>query len=231
MSTIDRRKPETLPPLEAGQRLDQGTFHERYEAMPPDTRAELIGGIVHMPSPLSPDHARFNSPIGAWLEYYAESAPGIEVLVNASTLLDKRGETQPDVLLRIVDECGGQSQDQGRYIVGGPELVVEIARSSRRIDLGPKKDDYERAGVREYIVFELDPDRIHWFIRRGGRFEPLMPGSDGVYRSEVFPGLWLDPEAIDSRNGARIRAMVDRGRATPEHAAFVDRLARPGGQA
>lgn len=44
MSTTERR---TLPPLVAGQRLDRATFHERYEAMPPDTWAELMGG----PSP------------------------------------------------------------------------------------------------------------------------------------------------------------------------------------
>ena len=52
MSTVDRPKARTLPPLVAGQQLDQPTFHERYEAMPPETRAELVGGVVYMPSPL-----------------------------------------------------------------------------------------------------------------------------------------------------------------------------------
>ena len=42
----------------AGQILDQPTFHERYEAMPPSTRAELVGGVVQMPSPLRSDHGR-----------------------------------------------------------------------------------------------------------------------------------------------------------------------------
>ncbi len=46
MSTVERAKC-TLPPLEAGQRLDQPTFHERYQAMPPNTRAELVGGVVY----------------------------------------------------------------------------------------------------------------------------------------------------------------------------------------
>ena len=57
MSTIDRSTPVASPPLVAGQRLDRVTFHERYERMPPNTRAELIGGVVYMPSPLSYDHA------------------------------------------------------------------------------------------------------------------------------------------------------------------------------
>jgi hypothetical protein len=56
MSTIDRRDSRVLPPLEAGQRLDQPTFHARYEAMPPEIRAELIDGIGHMPSPMRGDH-------------------------------------------------------------------------------------------------------------------------------------------------------------------------------
>ena len=48
MSTIDRPKPGTVPPLVAGQRLDRVTFHERYEAMPPSTRAELIGACIQV---------------------------------------------------------------------------------------------------------------------------------------------------------------------------------------
>ena len=39
-----------------------------------------------------------------------------------------------------------------------PELIVEVASSSRKIDLGPKFEDYRRAGVREYVVVTIDPD-------------------------------------------------------------------------
>ena len=224
MSTIDRPKTGTLPPLVGGQRLDRATFHERYEAMPPSTRAELIGGVVHMPSPLSNDHAESSVPPVIWLDHYIEFTPGLRMALNASTLLDDAGEPQPDVTMRIPAELGGQSRIEGGYITGAPELVIEIARSSRRTDLGPKKADYERAGVLEYVVFELDPDRVHWFIRRGERFEPLRPGPDGLYRSEVFPGVWLDPVALLAGDRTRVRAAVDRGLATPEHAAFVARL-------
>jgi hypothetical protein len=38
--------------LMEGQDLDQPTFHALYEAMPPGTRAELIDGVVYMPSPV-----------------------------------------------------------------------------------------------------------------------------------------------------------------------------------
>src|SRR4051812_12769443 len=122
MSTLDRPQTTTLPPLVAGQRLDRATFHARYEAMPPQTRAELIGGVVHMPSPLSFDHGDENVPLVIWLDYYAENTPGIRQSLNASTLLDDQAEPQPDLSLRILPECGGQVRHEGGYIVGGPEL-------------------------------------------------------------------------------------------------------------
>ncbi|HEV3166002.1 MAG TPA: Uma2 family endonuclease [Isosphaeraceae bacterium] len=225
MSTINRPQTGTLPPLIAGQRLDRATFHERYEAMPTDTRAELIGGVVHMPSPMSVDHGDNNVPLVVWLDRYAESTPGVRANINSTLLLDELGEPQPDASLRITAECGGQAHIERDYLAGAPELVVEIARSSRHIDLGAKKDDYERAGVCEYIVVELDPNKVHLFIRRGDQFAGQEPGPDGLFRSEVFPGLWLDAEALFAEDRARIRAALEQSMATAEHANFVARLA------
>ena len=220
MSTV------ATPPLVAGERLDAATFHDRYAAMPPSTRAELIGGVVYMPSPLYPDHAAEGFAVGAWLGYYAARTRGLVGADNASTRLDRAGEVQPDFSLRIRPELGGRTTTAREFISGGPELVVEVARSSRKIDLGPKKDDYERAGVREYLVVALDPDEVFWFVLRGGRFERMPVGENGLYRSEVFPGLWLDPSALLAEDLARLVAVVDLGAATPEHAAFVARLDR-----
>ncbi len=105
------------------------------------------------------------------------------------------GEPQPDRHLRIPSERGGQSRVVGGYVTGPPELIAEVARSSRPFDLGDKKDDYEQAGVLEYLFVGLEPEEIRWFTRREGRFVDMTPGEDGLYCSEVFPGLWLDPLA------------------------------------
>ncbi len=77
----------------------------------------------------------------------------------------------------------------------------------------------------EYLVVELDPNRIHWFIHRGERFGQLRPGPDGIYRSKAFPGLWLDPEALFAQDLDRLIEVLDQGLATPEHSAFVQKLA------
>ena len=66
---------------------------------------------------------------------------------------------------------------------------------------------------------------MHWFIRRGDRFEDLSPGADGIYRSEEFPGLWLDPDALLNEDLDRLSEVLEQGLATPEHADFVAKLA------
>ncbi len=228
MSTVDRPQPRVLPPLEAGQRLDQPTFHERYAAMPEGTWAELVGGVVYMASPLSDEHGDVDhaSRLGRSTPRFT---PGLEA-TNVSTILGETPRSSPISQLRIPEELGGLARVVDGYVIGPPELVIEIGKSSRSYDLGAKKDDYEKAGVLEYLFVGIEPDEVRWFVRRDGRFEEMAPGEDGIYRSEVFPGLWLDPKALFDEDLDGLIAALERGLATPEHAAFVAELAdaRPG---
>ncbi len=231
MSTVERApsKPtRILPPLEAGQHLDQPTFHERYEAMPEETWAELVGGVVYMPSPVRSEHGDYDEVVALWTATYRRATKGLRGGRNSTVILDISGECQPDGQLRIPQALGGQTRIEAGFIVGAPELAIEISRTSRYYDLNQKKADYERGGVLEYVVFELDPDQVHWFIRRGDHFEDLPPGPDGIYRSEVFPGLWLDPGAFYAEDLDRLIEVLNQGLATPEHARFAERLLRGG---
>ena len=211
--------------LVEGQRLDQPTFHALYQAMPPGTRAELIDGVVHMPSPVGRAHGRAHVPVIVWLGYYAEITRGVEVLDNATTILGWKSEPQPDALLRILSEWGGRSHDEQGFIGGPPELVVEVSKATRFVDLGPKLDDYERAGVLEYVVRAIEPDEIYWYVQEQGALVRRAADEDGWYRSTVFPGLWLDPVALLNGDTRQLRAVVDVGSATAEHAAFLAGLA------
>jgi Uma2 family endonuclease len=230
MSIVERAKLKTLiPPLTAGQCLDQPTFHERYEAMPPETRAELVGGVVYMPSPMRLDHGGTSRIVAFWFGHYQWKTVGVTGADGATVMLDPLGEPQPDHFLRIPAELGGQTfVDEHGYLARAPELILEVARSSRSYDLNQKKIDYERAGVREYVVVELEPDSVHWFVRRRKRFQALRPGRDGIYRSEVFTGLWLDADALFAEDLDRLMLVLDQGLATHEYAAFAAKLAAAG---
>jgi Uma2 family endonuclease len=133
---------------------------------------------------------------------------------------------QPDVYLRILPECGGQSSDGPRFSNGAPELAVEICLTSTEVDFGPKLRLYQRAGVREYITVELLPKRIVWRVLQNNAYQAIQPDADGVMRSIVFPGLWLDVDAFWRNDGARMLATLEAGLATPEHGEFVARLRR-----
>jgi Uma2 family endonuclease len=222
MSTIQRT---TAPPLEAGQRLDRREFHDRYDAMPPGTKAELVKGFVVMPSPVGSRHGPTCLNVAVWLGTYKIRTPGTQASDNATTILGDDAEFQPDCWLRILPAKGGQTHDVGKFVAGAPELIVEVADSSKAFDLGDKLAEYERAGTLEYVVFALDPDEVFWHVRRGDRLVRVEPQADGLFRSTAFPGLWLDPVAFFGDDGLALLATLDRGLATAEHADFVAELA------
>jgi Uma2 family endonuclease len=216
-----------IPPLEAGDHLDQKTFHRRYEAMPEHFRAELIGGVVYMASPLKRSHATTQAECMRWLLTYNHATPGTEVPDGASVILGERSELQPDACLIIAPEKHGATRDVDEYYVGPPELIVEVASSSESYDLHSKKADYEHGGVQEYVVVLIRQSKVVWFALRNGKYVELTPDASGIIRSEVFPGLWLDPVALLKRDATRVLAVVQQGFATPEHTAFVEKLNRP----
>lgn len=59
---------------------------------------------------------------------------------NPTVRLDLDNEPQPDGVLLMTEEVGGQTRiSEDDYIEGAPELIVEIAASSAAIDLTDKK--------------------------------------------------------------------------------------------
>jgi Uma2 family endonuclease len=216
--------PAGVPPLVHGARMKQPEFHRRYLEYPEDEKWELVGGIVYMASPLSLDHSHYDEEIGYALGTYRRATPGVEILRNATAILGEESEPQPDIGLRILPDYGGQSRTVRNYVKGPPELLVEVAHSTRALDLNQKRADYHRAGVLEYLVICTEPRELHWFDFQTAR--SLRPGRKGIYRSRVFPGLWIDGPALLELNSSRIVEVVRQGIASPAHAAFVRRLER-----
>ena len=234
MSTILNRPSVTSPTersskpideLHSGDRMTREEFHCLYEQTPKHFKAELIGGIVYVASPLSRRHGRSHSLMNYVLVTYEGRTPGVETLDNTTTFLAEDSEPQPDLSLRVKPDHGGQSQNSADddYVVGAPELVIEVAHSSKSIDLHAKRNDYARHVVKEYVVWIVKDGIFFWFDLRENVERPLRP--ENIIESFMFPGLWLDGPAVLAENHARLTATLEAGLATPEHAAFVKRLA------
>jgi Uma2 family endonuclease len=213
-----------VPPLENGDQLTRPEFERRYEAMSHLKKAELIEGVVYMPSPVRHEgHGRQHSALNGWLMVYMASTPGVETSDNATVRLDLDNEPQPDLLLRIA--YGGQSRVAGDgFIEGAPELVAEIASSSVAYDLHQKLTVYRRHGVREYVVWRVSEEAMDWFVLHDGRYDRLPLHAEGVYKSEVFPGLWLDAAAMLRGDLAAVLTVLGEGIASPEHKEFIATL-------
>jgi hypothetical protein len=221
---------ESIPPLRNGDHLDRVEFERRYNAMPQVNKAELIEGVVFMPSPVTMDnHGEQHFNLITWLGVYRIHTPGVRGADNATVRLDMDNEPQPDALLLIEPQRGGRTTRASGYVVGGPELACEVAASTVSIDRNAKLNAYRRNGVREYILWRVEDNAIDWFALRGGQYVQLPVGADGIVRSEVFPGLWLDVTALLADDLARVQALLLQGIASPEHAAFVASLIPPSG--
>jgi Uma2 family endonuclease len=215
-----------LPLLENGDHLTREEFERRYDAMPDLKKAELLEGIVYMGSPVRIDHhGRPHGHASAWIFTYEGHTPGVIAGDNSSVRLDDDSMPQPDFCLFIDPARGGQARvSEDGYVEGGPELVVEVSASTVSIDLHTKLRVYRRNNVREYVVWRVLDRAIDWFVLREGEYVKLSPGPDGIYRSEVFPGLWLDPKALLAKNLAGVLGVLAQGLATAEHTDFVTRL-------
>ena len=214
----------TPPPLESGDRLSRREFERRYEARPDLKKAELIEGVVHMPSPVHhASHSKPHAHLIGWLVAYCAATPGVDLDDNVTVRLDQINEVQPDALLRL--ETGQSRISADDYIEGAPELVAEIASSSAAIDLHRKLRVYLRSGVQEYLVWRTLDGQLDWFELREDEYVPLLPDEAGVIRSQVFPGLWLNVNALLDSKLAEALATLQLGLQSPEHAAFIAQLA------
>lgn len=217
---------QQVSPLENGDRLTRTEFERRYAAMPHLKKAELIEGVVYIPAALRfRSHGAPHGNLIIWLGNYKVFTTGTELADNSTVRLDLDNDPQPDVTLFIEPECGGQVRiSEDDYIEGAPELIAEVAASSATYDLGDKKKAYRRNGVREYIVWQVFENKLDWFILEGDDYVLLPRDETGILRSRVFPGLWLAVEALLKNDMQTVLATLQRGIASPDHAAFIQSL-------
>ena len=213
-------------PLETGDRLTRAEFEERYSGMAHVKKAELIEGVVYMPSPVRfTTHGQPHGYIMGWLAVYCAATPFVTFGDNTTVRLDIDNEPQPDALLRLAEEAGGASLvDEDGYIAGPPELIIEVAGSSAAYDLFDKKNAFRRNGVREYLVWQTYSERVDWFVLLEGRYVLLPADDEGVLKSPTFPGLWLNARALLESDLATVLFTLQTGLQEEAHQNFVETL-------
>jgi Uma2 family endonuclease len=205
-----------LVPLESGDRLTRAEFHRRYCARPDIGRAELVEGVVYVASPTRFSvHGWQHGGMVTWAGAYVARTPGVQLAVETTVFLDAETEVKPDAILFRDPPAGSIAIDEEGYLIGAPELVIEVAASSASYDLHDKMEAYRRAGVQEYIAWQVYERRIDWFRLREGQYGRLEPDVQGIIASEVFPGLRLDVAKMLARDYAGVLAALD---ARPEGA-------------
>jgi len=217
-----------LPILENGDRLTRVEFERRYQAMADTKKAELIEGVVYVASPVRiTKHANPHGKIITWLGVYEAATPGVMLGDNPTVRLDFDNEPQPDAILRIDQQKGGQSPiSDDDYVEGAPELIVEIAASSASYDLHDKLQAYRRNGVKEYLVWLVQEQQFRWYELDAGEYVQQQPDQLGVLSSNVFRGLQLSVEPLLAGQMQRVLSLLQEGIDSKAHQDFVARLAK-----
>ena len=216
-------KPAIVPSLENGDSLTRHEFERRYHAMPHLKKVELIEGIVYTtPTVRFRTHGEPHAHLGGCLGVYAAYTGNVSIASNPTLRLDWENEPQPDVVLYVEENAGGQTHiSEDDYLEGAPELIVEIAASTASIDLHAKKQAYRRNGVKEYIVWQVLDEKLSWFYLENGEYLDLPADDDGVLRSRVFLGLWLAAMELLAGNMQSVLAVLQSGLSSVEHQTFV----------
>jgi hypothetical protein len=146
--------------------------------------------------------------------------------ISNATWLMSGNAPQPDLVLALLPKFGGGRRLSGKLAAGIPELVLEICGSSRSFDLGPKMAMYQRVGVAECVGVLLEEQRIEWRRLEAGSYRIQDRDAAGILKSSIFPGLWLNEQAIWSRDSAAMLDTLEAGLQSEECKAFPARVRR-----
>ena len=156
-----------------------------------DTLAEWVNGKVVMTSPASLRHQLIAQFLGRVLAGYVEvDRLGIIVSAPFQMKLEQSGR-EPDVFFLAEAH---RNRLHATYLDGPADLVIEILPPERvGRDRGEKFYEYEQAGIPEYWLIDDATQRAEFYqLDARGRYQLVAPGDDGVYRSKILPGFWLE---------------------------------------
>jgi Uma2 family endonuclease len=144
------------------------TLDELHRLPDDGNKYELVRGELFVTPPPSEDHETIIARLSRRLEPFVEAQHLGFVYHPRSVVRAEGSEVEPDLMVRAPKPSGGRDWDDAPM----PILVVEVlSGSTRRRDLGPKKDFYLDVGVAEYWI--IDPGAKTVRVVRSGAFDQL----------------------------------------------------------
>lgn len=154
------------------------------------TRVELVGGVLVEMSPQGDEHFG----LIPFLTHLLVRLVGDDYVVSPQgpVIADEISEPEPDFAILSARDTRRTGKPRDAL------LVIEVANSSLRFDLGEKARRYAGAGFAEYWVIDV-PDRavhVHREPHADGTWGSVTTQTDGVLQAVAVPPLCIDIGAV-----------------------------------
>jgi Uma2 family endonuclease len=181
------------------------TLEEFYELVDEDSKAELVDGVIIMPSYASTPHEKISSFLHVTMGGYV-SARNLGMVLGSHSLVRITSYTgrEPDVLFVRKERYSIITEKE---ITGAPDLIVEIiSPDDFPREVTSKQAQYELIGVSELWLINLSRKRVtQLLLDANGRYQIAFQGTEGTLRCKVIEGfaiqvewLWREPTEFPS---------------------------------
>ena len=176
-----------LGPLDAGRSVSSAEFALAFFEEP--YQYERVAGRLEVMSPDGWEHVETSEPWRDYLGAYRLAHPEIvrRVTSQAWVRIDADNDRIGDIGVYLMrDPLPARTPD----LV--PDLIFEFvspSRADRRRDYIEKRADYQRVGVREYIIVDRFDRQVTVLTLQDGRYAERVIQADGTYESPLLPGF------------------------------------------
>lgn len=173
------------------------TSFEQYASHDESRKFEWIDGAVELLPELSAEQMRVRDALLDELGGHAE-ANQLGLLIPAPFAVrmpeEMRRAREPDLL--FVPNSFVETIQENYVNSHGVALAIEISdRRTRTINRGLKLREYERAGIPEYWIIDVEHRTVEFFVRSKSGYHAETVAAGG-YSSRALRGLVFDPAVL-----------------------------------
>jgi Uma2 family endonuclease len=153
-----------------------------FRMLPEGTLCEVIDNVLYMSPAPKYTHQRLVGLFSRIISNHLEQTKQGELIISPFDvyLEHLQSAVQPDLLF-LSNENKRLIGDDG-YLHGAPDMVIEILSADKKRDTTTKRNLYERAGVKEYIMADPGSRKFTNLQLIGDRYETAFE-SEGTFKS------------------------------------------------